>query len=599
MKNLLAPKSPLLISIENKISREGGNIVDPTRIDDEESISTPWFTEIPNGLIRFDSNELKQDESTDLDDSDRVLEVKVYNSGAMLISCADDTEDGTTYLKTKVQSECEFDEIIDFFANAKLKNDAHKLRPLVDLIDEVFLHIPNEMGSEEFTPACLWKIQAPVLKKDHADLFSVVDKFLKNKTKDYSYWHFGEYLSQKGLKDVFLDRRELLKTDIIINGNNRIVRGLKLLENDDSEFGFEPALVLRTNPKISQMWIWDFLNFSTEGEEVVQRLLEGWQYLPKGLSNISISIPRTKTAQTADAIIRREARTQYLDKMQSAMRIREPFQDMTRLYRNRKFAADLLHSQFLGEIFAAQNPLPYFIEYPYHLFDCTDDEINKVSYGQRLLAIFTKIPLFLITEELTTGNSSIGIKYLEQIKSDKPLSDGAYLNLQKELSKDLAANKVQLRVFRKLANNMMENFDAIGEMVEARNRMHHEPYDKDGFLKAINEKAPMLISLYRDALAGINFVIPINSKIEGGESILKGEDITGKDTLFRHREYVIKGEMKTFETGKIIAFHNDGIDALKLSFLLNAEQTTRQCSDLVIFDRMRPSGPEYTSLSSS
>lgn len=613
--NPLPPKSPLLISIENKIRLEGGNVVYATRNDDEEWISTPLFLEIPNGLIQQYTDQFLQGEPTGPKDDDHVLEVYVSSSGTLKIVCGQDPDE--TYLLTSIQSEWEFNEVLDFFANAKIKKDTHILRSLVDLIDEVYLYIPNEMDSEGFTPECLWKIQGQTLKKDQAHLFSVVDGYLKDEIFDsinalhltgkslvkehagYDSWHFGEYLSQEGLKDVFLDLREILKTDIIINGKNRIVRGSKLLENDDSGFGFEPALVLRPNPKISKMWLWDFLNFSTEGEEVVQRLLKGWQYLPKGLCKISISMPRTKTAQTADAIIRREARTQYLDKMQSAMRIREPFQDLTRLYRNRKKAADSLYNQFLEEILAAQNPLPFFIEYPYHSYINTDDRIDKRVCGQRLLEIFTKIPLFLIIEELTASNSPIGAKYLEQIKSDKALSEGAHLNLQKELSKDLVANQVQLRVFRKLANNMMENFDAIGEMVEARNRMQHAPYDEEGFLEAISKKAPKLISFYRDAFEGLNFVIPINSKIVGKEFVLKGEDIKGKDILFRHREYVIKGEMRTFETGKIIAFHNDGIDALKLSFLLNAEQTTKQCSDLVIFNRMKPSGPVYTRIRGS
>jgi len=595
----LAPKSSLLRSIEDKVRREGGSVCLATRTAGKEWITITWFPTISNGLIFLDSNNsLKQDEPYDPEDSDQNLQIRVSNDGDLEIGCG---EDGGTYLETTIESEWDLDEVLDFYANAKLKEEPLKLRSLKELADEVYLYIPNEMDSEESAPACLWKIQPTLLKKGYPDLFSMIDAFLQDDTDRIvknGYWHFGEYLAEKGLMGAFSDRGELSNTDIVIIGDGSITRGSKIQEMDDSKFGFEPALVLRPKSNLSNIWLWDFLNFSSEGEEVIRRLLNGWHYLPKGLGNINISIPRSKTAQTADAIIRRNARQQYLHKLQSAMCVREPFQEQARLYRNRAAAADALHNEFLEEIVASQKPLPFFIEYPYRAFIKADDTLDKVKCGQRLLGILSKIPLYLVIEELAASGSSIGENYLEQIKADKPLSDGGFLNLQMDLSKELNASDDKLVIFHKLAMVMADS-GSLKTMVTARNRMHHEPYDEDGFLKAISEEAFKLIPVLREALADLNFVIPLGIRVEDGKSILKGEDITGCDGFFRERDFAISGPVEIFENGKIIAFQKDGAQALKLSFLLNAQQRTKRIIDFGIFDRMKPSGPEYTLLRDS
>lgn len=595
----LAPKSSLLRSIEEKIHRKGGSVGFATRTAGKEWIYITWFPTITNGLIFLDSNDsLEQDDPGDPEDADHNLQIRISNSGDLEIGCG---EDGGTYLETTIQSEWDLDEVLDFYANARLKEDPLKLRSLMELTDEVYLYIPDDLETEESNPSCLWKIQPALLKKEHPELLSIIDAFLKDDTEQIvknGYWHFGGYLSEKGLKEVFSNRSALENTDIFIAGDGSTTWGSKILEDDDSKFGFEPAIVLRPKPNLSNMWLWDFFNFSSEGEEVMQRLLKGWQYLPKGLANIKINIPRSKTAQTADAIIRRNARQQYLYKLQSAMRVREPFQEQARLYRNRTAAADALHNEFLEEIVASQKPLPFFIEYPYRAFLKADDTLEKLKCGQRLLGVFAKIPLFLVIEELAASGSSIGTKYLEQVKADKPLSDGGFLNLQTELSKALNTSDKQQCIFNKLATVMADS-DPLKAMVTARNRMHHEPYDEDGFLKVISEEAPKLISLYRNALAGLNFVIPLGIRFEGGKSILKAEDITGCDGFFRERDFAISGPVETFENGKIIAFKKDGTQALKLSFLLNAQQRTKRIIDFGIFDRMKPSGPEYTLLRDS
>jgi len=592
----LAPNSSLLKSIEQKVHREGGLVGYATRTEDREWIYITWFPTIKNGLIFDDDNGgLEQDEAPEPDeDADRNLQVRVSNLGELEIGCG---EEGGTYLETTIESEDDLEEILDFYSNAKLKEEPSKSRPLSELIERAYLYIPDALDADKSAAACLWKIQTAQLKKEHPELLSVVDAFLTNDTDQIiqnSYWHFGEYLAEKNLNSAFSNRTELGNKDIIVKGDGSLTWGSKLIREDDSKFGYEPALVLRPTKNISNMWLWDFLYHSSEGEELIRRMLKGWQYLPKGLNNLSVNTPRTKTAQTADAVIRRNARQQYLLKLQSAMRTREPFEDMARLYKARTEAATSLHNEFLEEIIASQKPLPFFIEYPYRAF-LKADRSDKVKCGQRLLGIFAKIPLFLVIEELQSGGISLGEDYLDKITADKPLSDGGFLNLQVELSKAISEKNHKLSIFAGLVS-LMSNSDSLKTMVEARNRMHHEPYDEEGFLEALSEHAPKLIAKYRDALADLNFVIPKGIRIEQGKTILTAENITGCDRFFTEQDFPISSSIETFENGKIVAFQKEGTKALKLSFLLNAQHKIKRIIDFGIFDRMKPSGPEYTLL---
>ncbi|NBB81123.1 MAG: hypothetical protein GVY36_17070 [Verrucomicrobia bacterium] len=592
----LAPKSSLLKSIEDKIHREGGLVSWATRTAGKEWIYITWFPTITNGLIFSDPNGLlEQDEPIESkEDAEHNLQIRISNAGDLEIGCG---EGGGTYLETTIQSEWDLDEILDFYSNTRLKDEPLKLKSLMELTDEVFLYIPDDLDSKEPNPACLWKIKPTLLKKEHPELLPIISAFLEDdidQIVENGFWHFGEYLSDKGFKDVFSNRYDLENTDIVIAGDGSTTWGSSILGNDDSKFGFEPAIVLRPKQNLSKIWLWDFLNFSSEGEEVMQRLLKGWQYLPKGLANIKINIPRSKTAQTADAIIRRNARQAYLHKLQSAMRIREPFSEMARLYKTRAAAADALHNEFLEEIVASQKPLPFFIEYPYRAF-LKSDNSDKVKCSQRLLGIFAKIPLFLVIEELEAGGSPLGAEYLEKIKDEKPLSDGGFLNLQVELSKAIKASNPKLSIFSRLAAVLADS-DSLKAMVAARNRMHHEPYDEEGFIEVMTKESKKLIDRYREAFSETNFVIPKGIRIEDGQTVLTAEDITGCDGFFRERDFPISASIETFENGKIVAFQKSGTQALKLSFLLNAQQKTKRITDFGIFDRMRPSGPEYTLL---
>lgn len=503
------------------------------------------------------------------------------------------------WLETTLTAGDELLELMEFYESTnatKIGTTTISSRPLLDLIDEVFLLVSQKKGNPRLLP-----LRGQQLIKNHPRVATLVDAALTNDwdaiVDQEDYVDFGSWLEKEGLTEAFQATDDLRLGDLILTGGGGVYFAGMLVAEAESNLGFDPAIVLRASSQTSLMWLSDYLLHAAESEGLVERICKGWKYLPKGLRKIKIACPSSKRDQVAASIERRTARGAYLSYLKSAMQMREPFDRITTIYQKRTRAAEGLHTELLDDLEAMQNPLPFFLEYPYRVYRREDDHLRKIRAGQRLLGVLCKVPLYLVIEELLVTGDPLGSEIMDRLKS-RPPSDGTLTHLHKEVVAKLdAEGSESLNVFQRLLPVLAAN-EPLMEIVSARNRLHHEPYDEHGFLNTIEEKAPQIMDTLRAALQETRFLVPTHVKNVEGETILTAEDVCSAEALFRSIDLKISLPLEAFPTGQLIAWQKYPERSLTLGNLVTATMITRQSRDFGLFDRMERDQPHFSFLRS-
>lgn len=345
------------------------------------------------------------------------------------------------------------------------------------------------------------------------------------------------------------------------------------------------------------MWFSDYLEHASESEDLIVSLLQDWTSIPRSFKKIMIEIPSLKRDQIAHSIELRHARLRYRDAIDRLSSMREPFREITSLYRKRTQSVDVLHGESLDDIQAIQRPLPFFLEYPYRHFRKEDDHLQKIRAGQRLLGILAKVPLFLVVEELLAVGHELGSTILGKLEERAP-SDGMLVDLQKLVAVELdTLPESPIRLFKGLLE-MMSNVRELEAMVVARNRMHHEPYDEVGFLKTMADGAPKVMDRLRATLHDCRFIVPQHGRMLDGEKVVTAEDACSADAHFRTIDLKVTLPLEQFPSGELMVWRRSPEHALKLGKLLTSKLVTRQSRDFGIFDRMQKNERQFTFLRS-
>ncbi len=277
------------------------------------------------------------------------------------------------------------------------------------------------------------------------------------------------------------------------------------------------------------------------------------------------------------------------------MCIREPFEKISSLFTKRTKAAECLRSDLLEEIIAIKDPLPFFLEYPYRAYQREDDRYKKIKAGQRLLSVLTKVPLYFVAEELLELDHELGKEILGELEI-KPPSDGTLVKMQEKFANNLKETSV-LSCFGGLLQLMADQSE-LDRMVSARNRMHHEPFDEESFLTALNENVPRWIDRCREAMRGCQILRPDCVKFLDGETFVFAEDLRSRDSTFREVKVKIEIDPVKFQVGHIIAYRSLTGSTVTLNKLFKGKIITSQSLDLGVFDRMEKGKREYVFLRS-
>jgi hypothetical protein len=213
------------------------------------------------------------------------------------------------------------------------------------------------------------------------------------------------------------------------------------------------------------------------------------------------------------------------------------------------------------------------------------------------LGVLAKVPLYLAIEELLRAEIPLGKEMLAKVE-ERPLSDGALVELQRELGIRLAeCGAAKLTIFARLLP-FLGDTSRLEAVVAARNRMHHEPYDEEGFLKVLDQEAPKLIGSLRSSLRGCRFIVPECSKVtERGKEVI-AEDICSPDAHFRKATVVVSLPLEKFPSETLLVWRNNPEHVIQLGRLITSKLVTRQTRDFGVFDRMQNSQRHFTFLRS-
>lgn len=588
---LFDPEHPFTRSVSHSIRAMGGFDHPVSRNSECEQISFGWFAEVKHDLLYHDpENDIWEGWGKSGDHENLML--NFASDGWTFIRQGDDDE--CIYLETTLRAGDEIQELMEFYENSKadsIGTSGAVTKSLKSLLNDVYILIPGEKAPtllptkgidfQREYPGIAKMLNAHLVSENPEDLMEV------------NYWCIGSYIDDHGLRDKLPQCQPLLEGDILINDFSDPIYAGIFKQDGHSHLGSSPTLVIRIRPDVSRMWMSDYLQFSQENGNILEQLVKNWKDLGSWMSKVQVKIPSSKRDQVASSISRRYVRYRYQNRVKRLATIREPFEQIIPLYRKRIRAVDALHTELLDDLEAIQQPLPFFIEYPYRHFRKEDDHIQKIRAGQRLLGVLAKVPLYLVTEELLALGHPLGSEVLLKLEERAP-SEGTLVGLQKFVAKELSVlPRSPLNLFSGL-QNMMLNTPELDAMVTARNRMHHEPFDEDGFLDAVSKHAPKVIEGLRTALQSCRFIVPHHGKVVNGEKVITAEDASNSDAHFRMIELKVSLPLEEFPSDELIVWKSEPERAMKLGKLLNSKVVSRQSRDFGIFDRVQRNERHFT-----
>jgi hypothetical protein len=592
---MFEPKDPLLKSIQESIQRREDDFFycQAQRYHRGEGTHALWFPVIQHGCLAHDSEKDTWEQLAPSDGNENLI-IYFRSDGFTYFQQGDDD---VVYLQTTLRAGDEVHELLEFYETAQadaIGGSARVLRPLKSLFEDVFVLIPSDTGPS------LLPMRGVGFPAAHPELAKMLDSHfvfgLDDEEHQVGYWCLGSFLDDHNLRDKLPPLEPIREGDLFFSGGRELLYA-GLYEKDGHSFiGSLPTLVLRPRADVSRMWLADYLEVAAEAGGVLEGIAKNWRQLNQWLGTIEVSMPSTKRDQVAASITRRLYRYRYVNRVHDLTLIPEPFDKILQLYRQRLSAVEALHTETLDDIESLQRPLPFFLEYPYRHFRREDDDLLKAKAGQKLLGVLAKVPFYLVVEELLAGGHDLGRQFLAKIE-ERPPSDGTLANLQRQLAKELSAAPGQaLKIFPGLLD-LMANGKELQAMVEARNRMHHEPYDELGFLQAVAENAPRLMDALRDALIGCRFIIPHHAKMKAGKKIVKAEDACSADAHFRIFELDVDLPLEAFPSDELIVWKPGNPELhLTLGQLLTSKLVTRQTRDFGIFDRVQKKERHFTFL---
>jgi len=552
------------------------------RRGDRESIHISYFAKTKHGGPGYDQ---ENNEWERVDANDDNLMIDCYSDHRVGIRQGDDSGH---FLHTTLRSADELTEFLWFYKNANPDSIGKGKCPSVPLsswIDKVFILVQaTEKDSPQLLPLNVEKIKShPEVYKFIGSYFGPVDEI----SPDLNYWHLGYLLDNKNLRDSLGTLINPLHADVFINCEGKIGYLGDIIESSNNRSAEGACLVLRTkNESCSTMWLTDYLEFAHEAEGLPLEILKNWAALDKFFKQTTISPPSLKHQQIAASIALRNARYHYLNEVKQLSSTREPFKSIREQFKKRADSIALLHTDHLEEVASMQNPLPFFLEYPFRKFRKASDHTEKVKAAKKLLTALARIPLFLILEELLDKGSPLASKIITELE-EKPASDGTLVSYQATVSRT-AIDQVlpNLDIFRELCSCISDTAP-LEVMVKARNNANHEPFDDDELIRVIAEKSPSIIASLRNALKGVRFLIPHSIQNLESKCILKAEDVSSSDDHFAFIELEVTLPLAAFPTNELIVWKGNPEKSLKIGRLIKSEVFQHRVRDFGIFDKVK------------
>ena len=555
-----------------------------------EFIHTSWFPELTHGMPAYDDQTWSWD-FYENGNGDYNIGVDIGSDGEVTFRPGDD--DGL-YLQLKLKHPFEMGEVLELIRHLtpeKCELEKFQELPWSNMIQEVFVLVPGDKEQRliKFSWSA-WASQWPELLEP----FRVKYYGQFKGRDDVLGLTWREWLERKSELESMPFAGELKEDDLLFSPNEGFQGARTALEGYELQRDLEPRLVIRLKPQQSRMYFLDFVEHTLEGEPLYSALNKDLENLPQ-LLKTRVKYPTTRLAQIRLGVELRVAKHTYEEMFVSLMQVREPADRLQEGYRLRTKNSQIFFSDNLQQIESLEHPLPFLIEWPLRRFQRADDRLLRIRFGQILLNILVKLPLFLTLEELS-GRLECKplIEPIERELFSKPASDGTLLKCLRNVQQFVSENGVPLPWFGQLVDRIQSDGDGrLIRIIEARNRFHHATHDERGLLQALDNEVPALIALFRQTLNGLIFVTPESQTYNNGQHEVVVRRLMGFESDFPRDRIVTAAPFESFPSGRIVVVNSKHDQALPLSFFFKSQPIQTLSTDVGVFDRMVDGHPEY------
>lgn len=498
----------------------------------------------------------------------------------------------TLYLTTRIESPEELGEVLALFMSIRpthLEAPNWISLPLASIIEQVLLVLRRE-GQDVLVP-----FDAKLLAKQQPELWRAITVLQNLKTEpealnslEYSCWAdwVEKYADWKSLTAPTPPSAH----DLFYSEDCGLHSWRLHAERETEFFDVAPKFALRINPKHSPMFFHLFTQQTREGATVLPDLATNLENVQAWLKRTQVNYPSSVVAQRRLAFEFRNLRQQYDDKHESLVREREPAKQLIELYEKRVRLIGRWHSEYVHEMEVAASPLPFFLEYPLHRWSIADDHdrMEQVVRAKQLLTVLVKsIVLLPLEEALAQNGCPQSIRaFADDLSQRKPLSDGGWIELLGGLRKHCGEAGISLPLFGQLLVESTKIEPHLNQLVAARNRFNHPPYDADGMVKVFNQKVSDVIAFLRGHFSGKQFLMPQSLRIAEGRKLVRALLLSGFETEFRSVEREVTASLESFPSGKMVAADSTGASVLLLGRFFASKSLKAETIDVGIFDRV-------------
>ena len=508
-------------------------------------------------------------------------------------------EDGTATLEERTQNEeednvlaikCHLDsprqivELIETFRSLRPESVVRRAwftQPLSAIVEGVYLMVPRDSRNRElYEWKCdLWKSTAP-------EWFAALcgDEF----------WGWSEFLSEQPLPES-LGRAIPLSDDrdLLLSWNGNVPNLWHILTRSSFYWNVR-YFVIRLREGHSAWFFQHYFSQTTEGVDLAKRMASEMFCLSRFVKKEQVLLPpkreegRLAIEASASVLAFNEAHRAISGGTERAFQF-------TNLFARRIRLVDRLHKEHLDELEQVSSPLPLFLELPFRRFKRSEDPLEKISRGSRLLTLLCKIPVLLVAESLKhEPTAERTLSEFSNSLNAKPLSDGGWVNWHRRFASVNSNHKESLRQLVRHMNGELP--PALNELVTARNRHAHPPNDHQGFLEKLHSTVPKVMDLMRSSMSECRVLIPKGLSFEGGRWIAIAQMLMGFDSELKTEKIVVQAPLESFPNDELILCDKNGSEPFKLNSYFRTRVRALESIDVGVFDRTENGRTRFTYL---
>jgi hypothetical protein len=379
----------------------------------------------------------------------------------------------------------------------------------------------------------------------------------------------------------------------------RMISELNDLSTWNAKFVIRPNL-----KRISSMYFADLLRFSSvffdvskviDSDDFTEEINEN----PEWWKECKALLPESKSEQIRYSLKLRKLMHKYRGSIESSFSFIHrryslyPRQDklLTALERRSEIFGN---TEKIGQVIndADEQELPYFLGSPYRRYNRACDRRLRKKYAEIFFNTLLKTILFLPLEELESHDQNHEIvQVLHDELKKQPPSEGGLLGMIARLSNFVRKNKIDL-ITKSLLNIFPKiRDDYLIELVESRNRMHHQPYDEDGFMASCRDFYPELIELMGRAFSDLEVVVPLSHQPnKNGWVIVAARMIMGVEDDFQINNIEMCDSessqiSRDYPCGELLLRRRSDNQTVNLSRFFKGEDRQRTHYDVGLLDR--------------